>query len=233
VYDVDRATLSRLTFDPGFEGNPVWTADGTRIVYASEQGPGLQLFWKRWDDPREETAFVAGSYARVPHAATVDGRYLTFTENHPKTRRDIWILPMDGGAPEALLASPFEENSPAISRDGKLLAYHSNESGRDEIYVRSFSGSARRIQISDTGGAMPRWAEGGELFYRRGATLSSVRIQEGPAGPEAGPIRTVLEGDYVSYDVTPDGKKFLMIQGSPPRPMQLIFVQGWEVSPKR
>ena len=171
IYDLARGTFSRITYSPDYEGNAVWTPDGTRITFASERGPGVQMFWKRWDDPRGRPGALAqangpdeplapGIYARIPQAWTTDGKYLAFTENHPDTRRDIWILPIAAGArPYPLVTTPFEDSQPVFSADGKWLAYQSNESGDDEVYARSFqqpsgrSASPRPVGSGRDGGA--------------------------------------------------------------------------------
>jgi serine/threonine-protein kinase len=230
VYEPARGTLSRVTYRPEFEGNPVWTTDGTRIVFASDRGPGLQLFWKRWDDPRKDEPLAPGSYARVPHSWSPDGSFLAFTENHPETRRDIWILPAGAGAkPYPFLVSPFEDNQPSFSPDGKWLAYHSNESGLDEVYVRPFPGPGPRLQISSGGGSSPKWSKRGELFFRQGSVVAMVAITAGPDGLRAGPEKRLFEGDYLGeYDVSPDGQRLLMVRREAAQDRtHLIFAQDW------
>ena len=225
IYDLARGTFSRITYSSDYEGNAVWTPDGTRIAFASERGPGVQMFWKRWDDPRGAPGALAqangpdeplapGIYARIPHAWTMDGKYLAFTENHPDTRRDIWILPVaPAGKPYPIVTTPFEDSQPVFSPDGKWLAYQSNESGDDEVYARAFQQPAGRMRISTSGGIVPRWGRNGELFYWHGDTMMSVPVTTAGNTLRVGAARTLFQIEHGStYDVTPDGERFLMLR---------------------
>jgi dipeptidyl aminopeptidase/acylaminoacyl peptidase len=247
VYDLLRGTFTRITYSPQFEGNPVWTPDGTRIAFASERGPGVQMFWKRWDDPRgapgalaqssgQDEALAPGEYSRIPHSWSADGRYLAFTENHPDTRRDIWILPMAHGAkPRAVVSTPFEDNQPMFSPDGKWIAYQSNESGEDEVYARPLERSAGRMQISAGGGTAPRWSANGELFYWQHGRMVAVTTTSDGNSLNAGPPRPLFEVSEVpSYDVTSDGQRFLMLRPDYSRsPRQLVLVHQWTAEMRR
>ncbi len=230
VYDLTRGTFSRVTNGPEFEGNPVWSADGARIVFASDRGPALQLFQKPWDDSRQEEAMAPGEFARVPHSWSPDGRFLAFTENHPETGRDIWIVPAARDAqPYRFLVSSSDDNQPVFSPDGKWLAYHSDESGtRDEVYVRPVAGAGGRIQISTAGGSTPRWSANGELFYRQSdRKMIAVRFKAGSDPLEVVTTTPLFEGNYLaSYDVASDGQRFLMIRAEPSEyPGHLVLVQ--------
>jgi serine/threonine-protein kinase len=247
VYDLTRQALKRITFTPLFEGNPVWAPDGTRIVYASERGPAVQMFWKRWDDPRgapgalaqrpaEDEALAPGEHARIPQAWSPDGRLLAFTENHPDSRRDIWLMPA-GRAVESfpLVVSPFEENHPTFSPDGQWLAYMSNESGGDEIYARRIEGDSARIQISPAGGAAPRWAANGDLFYWSGGKMFVVPVRSTPSTLQIGGHQELFALSALPfYDVTADGQQLLMLQpGGGAYPKDLVLVDNWAGVPSR
>ena len=169
---------------------------------------------------------------------------LAFHETNPKTGRDIWILTTEGERKvRPLLATPFEESGPVLSPDNRWLAYVSNESGRQEIYVRPVSGSGEKWQVSTEGGTEPVWAHSGrELFYRNAAKMMAVDIAAGPAftagKPELlfeGQFRAVTGGTRAEYDVTSDDQKFLMIQesGAQSAPRQLEVVQEWFSELKR
>jgi serine/threonine-protein kinase len=144
-----------------------------------------------------------------------------------------------------LLQTTFRERSPALSPDGRWMAYESNESGRDEIYVRPFPDVDRgRWQLSSGGGIQPVWSrDGRELFYRSGAALMAVPVQTG-ASFAAGNARLLFEGRYLAvggrnYDVSPDGKRFLMIKPVPASGAQdgpaarFIIVDNWTEELKR
>jgi Tol biopolymer transport system component len=176
VYDWTRDTLSRLTFDPADDVLPAWTPDGRRVVFASARGDKatLNLYWQRADGTGEVQRLTESKNNQSPTSWHPSGKYLAFHEANPQTSRDVMILPMEGdeasgwkpGKPTAFLSSPFNEAWPAFSPDGRWLAYSSNESGRDEVYVRPFPGPGGKWQISASGGTLPAWSRARhELFY--------------------------------------------------------------------
>jgi hypothetical protein len=112
-----------------------------------------------------------------------------------------------------LLATRFSETSPTLSPDGRWLAYVSNESGRYEVYVQSYPGPGARLQVSTDGGRAPLWsADGRQLFYRYADQMMAVPVAAGPSF-SAGKPRLLFEGRYAGgYDVSPDGRRFLMIR---------------------
>ena len=239
VYDLTRNSLKRITFAPVFEGTPVWTRDGTRIVYASDRGAAVQMFWKRWDDPRgapgalaqqppEDEALAPGEYARIPHAWSPDGRLLAFTENHPESRRDIWLMPA-GGRSFPLVVSPFEDNHPTFSPDGQWLAYVSNESGGDEIYARRIEGNSAPIQISRAGGSVPRWAANGDLFYWSAGKMFVLPVRPTLNTLAIGrPKELFAVSALPFYDVTADGQHLVMLQpAGEAYPRELVLVDNW------
>jgi serine/threonine-protein kinase len=153
------------------------------------------------------------------------------------------MVPLEGERkPSVVLQTPFEEAGPRISPDGRWLAYVSNESGRDEIYVRAFPGPAGKWQISTEGGREPLWARNGrELFYRSGDKMMAVDITTQPSF-QAGTPRLLFEGKYdelrnvTNFDVTPDGQRFLMIKPSEQQAQaatQIHVVLNWFEELKR
>ena len=144
---------------------------------------------------------------------------LVYVERHPNTGRDIWILPTSGDrTPYSFLTTEFDESSPRSSPNGSIIAYVSNESGRNEVYLRPLRGPLPVQRVSGAGGTEPVWAPSGrELFYRNGDELMSVAID--PATSRAAAATTMFRGsfvpgtvDYSNYDVTPDGLRFVMVR---------------------
>jgi Tol biopolymer transport system component len=233
IYDLERGTLSRLTSE-GSSQVPIWTPDGSRIVYRATRAGTRNLFWKPVDGGGPEERLTTGEYVHTPHSWSPDGKLLAYEEEHPETGDDIWLLPIEGDrSPRPFLKTRFHEWFPRFSPDGRWLAYVSNESGRDEVYVQPFPGPGRRWQISTEGGTAPVWARSGrELFYRNGRQLMSVEVATQPGFSATHP-RSLFEGQYrifrTDYDVSPDGQRFLMLEPlEPPQPAtQINVVLNW------
>jgi len=240
VYNLVRSTLGRLTFD-SISFRPVWTPDGRRVAFARlRQGyTKLDVWWTAADRSDSAERLVDSDPQQIPATFTPDGRALVYEQGspaRPETGLDIWVLPLVGErTPRPYLRSPFDEVGPAVSPDGRWLAYSSDESGQSEVYVRAFPVPGARIQISSGGGRAPRWSpDGRELFYRDDDSLVAVGVSLAPTlrvGSRRAlfAIEPYLVGGPRSgggYDVHPDGRRFLMIrQGSATR--DLIVVLNW------
>ena len=168
-----------------------------------------------------EERLLESALPHTAHSWSPDGKLLAFSEVHPSTNGDIWMLPLEGeGKPEPFLQTPSSETGPVFSPDGQWLAYRSNESGRQEIYVQPFPETGAKWQISTEGGEEAVWAPSGkELFYRSGDRMMAVEITTEPTFTNGTP-QLLFDGEYLRYgpravyDVTPDGQRFLMIKES-------------------
>jgi len=168
VYDWARDTLSRLTFDKADDVRPSWTPDGRRIIFASKRGDkGVQdLYWQRADGTGEVQKLTDGPNVKYGGSMHPSGKWLAYTEQRAGTAADVMILPLQGdeatgwkpGTPTAFLSAPYLEGSPQFSPDGRWIAYISNESGRNEIYVRPFPGPGGKWQISNGSADDPTWS---------------------------------------------------------------------------
>jgi Tol biopolymer transport system component len=172
---------------------------------------------------------------QFPYTWSPNGQDLVFVEQAAGagTTLNIRRLPMVADSrPEALVEGPFESSNPAISPDGQWLAYRSNESGQNEVYVERFPELGNRVQISTDGGQAPLWSsDGRELFYRDGDAMMTVAIDTGPP-LSAGLPERLFEGPYLNdlsrnYDVTRDGTRFLMIKGSAAPQLSIHVVLNW------
>ena len=240
VYEWERDTLTRLTFASESNIFPVWTPDGRRITYASqEKGGNYNVWWIRSDGAGNAERLTESKNAQYPRSWRSDGKVLAFTQVNPGTGYDIMTLPIEGdeksgwkaGEAKPFLNSAFLEQSPAFSPDGRWLAYMSNESGSNEVYVQPFPGPGGKWQISTGGGVLPRWSRNGkELFYR---TLDN-RIMvanyyasgdsfhaEKPQLWSPSRFTGVAAGNY-SFDVHPDGKRFAVVKD--PNTLQPVAV---------
>ena len=247
IWDLTRETLTRLTFDPAQDIYPVWTPDGQRVAFSSARAGSFNLFWTAADGTGAVERLTEAPNNQFARAFSPDGTRLVFHEAHPDTARDLRVLLLDGERrSEPLLANEFDEQNPELSPDGRWLAYQSDASGQEEIYVRPFpTVDEGRWQISTRGGTRPLWApDGRELFYLApGGDVMAVPIQTEPT-LTAGNGAVLVEGPAVVptapgrlYDMAPDGQRFLMIKegvatesGTPP---QIILVQNWFEELKR
>ena len=154
TYDAARDALTRLTFDPGVDRNPVWTPDGRRLVYGSSRSGGAQnLYWQRADGSGDATRLTTSPNTQSPGSWHPSGRVLAFQETRPQTGSDLLILPVEGdeasgwkpGTPTVFLSGPFTEQQPRFSPDGRWLAYESNESGTLRDLRPAVSGTGGQV----------------------------------------------------------------------------------------
>jgi serine/threonine-protein kinase len=197
VYEWERNTLSRLTFDPGTDWMPVWTPDGQRIVFASNRGDKttFNLYWQRADGAGEIRRLLESTHDQIPGSWHPTGRFLAFVDSAARaTGRpfSIMILPMEEdqasgwkpGKPTEFVTAPSPAGAfqPAFSPDGRWIAYASNESGQNEVYVRPFPGPGGKWQISTDGGRNPVWSRTRhELFYVQEGTSVLTSSTGSPA----------------------------------------------------
>lgn len=249
IWDFARETLTRLTFDPGQDRFPLWSPDGRRIAFSSQRDKSRgNPFWQAADGTGTAERLAESDRQVFPTSFSPDGtRILVFGDapGNPDDDDVSVVNPQGEARATPLLHTMFREQSAEVSPDGRWLAYTSNESGRDEVYVRPFPDVEKgRWQVSTGGGAWATWARNGrELFFRNGAALMAVPVQT-DQGFAAGNPKVVFEGQYATpqggrpYDVSPDGRRFLMIKegaatGDAAPQAQIILVQHWLEELKR
>jgi eukaryotic-like serine/threonine-protein kinase len=238
VYYLRRGTRDRITF--GAQNSfPVWTSDGNKVTFTSNKAGGrTNLFWKTADSNSSEEQLATSENPQVPGSWSPDGETLAFTENDPATGLDIWTVSLkNGGKPRRFLGTPFREGNPAFSLDGRWIAYQSNQTGQDEVYVEPFPGPGRKELVSPEGGTEPVWSrDGRELFYRSGDKMMVVATTFKPtfqaAKPEVLFERPYFRNSPRNYDVTSDGR-FLMIKESEVEATQISLVLSWFEDLKR
>ena len=244
IYDLARDIPTRFTFDSARDNFPVWSPDGERVVFASARGGGIMnLFWKAADGTGEAERLTTSVVNQYSSSWSSDGTALVIAEFHPQTRLEVAVLAMDDErASETLIATEFQDAFPEISRDGRWLAYHSDESGQREIYVRPFPNvDTGKWQVSRGGGRRPVWApDGRELFYRRDQDLAMmvVPIETEPTFGHGNPevlfeaADFPIQGGPRRFDIAPDGQRFLMIKeggttSEDTAPPQINVVLNW------
>ncbi len=219
ILDVDSGKFNRLTFE-GNNSLPAWSPDGKRLAFASDRDGQWNLFSVSADGSGAAEPLQKSENPQMPGSWSADGRFLAFTEFAPKTGPDIWVLTLDGErVARPFLQTRYAEWGGEFSPDGRWLAYTSDETGPDQVYVQAFPGPGERFQISTAEGREPVWRHDGlELFFRYWKGLMSVTmLSEGEFRPD--PPRLAVSGDYEAgempmfpnYDVSPDGKRFVMI----------------------
>jgi eukaryotic-like serine/threonine-protein kinase len=216
VLDIAQRSLSRLTTD-GRSGWPVWMPDGRKLVYAST----VDLWWTDADGGGTPAALLAAAGSRYPGSVTPDGRSVVFYEEGSGFD-GLRVLTFDSApAARTILPAAFGEGAPALSPDGRYLAYQSRESGRSEIYVKPYPALGARVQVSVQGGASPAWSrDGRELYFTTGDTMLAASVAAAPAFAVTGrrvlfEARGMMPGGPSGrgYDVAPDGSLFVMVQG--------------------
>jgi dipeptidyl aminopeptidase/acylaminoacyl peptidase len=255
TYDFARATLSRLTTDPAPDTRPLWTPDGQRIIFTSTRASYPELFWRPADGTGSDERLLARAKDTVDLIATgwsTDGRQLLFTEVYdagvpPSRQCAIGQIAIERPSDVKLLVkSEFCNDRGVVSPDGHSIAYRSNVSGRDEIYVERYPELGSRQQISTGGGRVPLWSrDGRELFF---SSLDSRQMLAVPAQSGttlvAGRPQVLFVGamfptqsEARPYDIAPDGR-FLIIrsgqaEGDGGAAANLIVVQNWTEELKR
>ena len=224
IWDPAHESLARLTVDPELDGSPVWTPDGKRVIFYSDRSGHQELYVRQADGGGGLQQLTKGLPPLAPSSITPDGKQLVAMD-YSRAAGDVTLVHLDNPARTApLIQTPFEEGNAEISPDGRWLAYQSNELGESEVYVRPFPNvEAGRWQVSSGAGQHPLWARTGrELFYidARRPALMSVAVQTGSSFSSASPVKMFDAAPYLtygagrSYDVSPDGRKFLMIKNA-------------------
>ena len=219
LYHVARDTMVRFTF--GYENWPVWTPDGKKIIYGSNRtGTQWDLFSKGVDGTSAEQTLFSRQLSQEPRAVSPNGDILVFEQTDPDAGSTLWQIPLrENAEARPLFEKGSGEMMPSFSPNGHWIAYVSPESGRNEVYVRSFTGPEGKWQISNGGGVEPIWsAAGNELFYRAGDKMLAVDVEQSPSF-SFGKSHELFTGPYTfgttagqNYDVSRDGRRFLMVK---------------------
>jgi Tol biopolymer transport system component len=221
TFDPDQKRLQRFTFDAKQENSsPIWSPDGMRIAFASVRGNKWGLYVKRADGAGDEELVTESGDQKVPMSWSPDGKLLVYAQLGKGS--DLWAVPLDGDKrPFVLLDSPYDETQAQVSPDGKWLAYESNETGVNEVYIKQFPEGPAKRQVSTGGGGWPRWRGDGKELYFVSTSLVAVEIDTSGATPRPGIPRPLFSGQgnpnlgghfgiYHRFAVSPDGQRFLI-----------------------
>ncbi len=248
VYEMARGVRTRLTSSTSYDDYPMWSPDASRILFCRYTKEGSSdLYIMRTDRiGSEETLWVSGP-TKAPTDWSYDGKFVAVAQYAGQTNQgEIWILPMTGDRkPYPFLQTPFDESEPHFSPNGKWVAYVSNETGEDEVYVRPFPGPGHAWKVSKAGGELPRWKKQsgsfstlnlvGELFYitpDNKLTLAELRSKGSEIEVHDRPL-FALPAFTQEYDVFPDGKRFLFnVFIEPHESPPITLVVNWDAALK-
>ncbi len=194
LLDLVRGGMTRLTFDPALDIGPIWSPDGLRIAFQSNRTGVYDLYVKPSNGSAAETRLLDSPGGRGPAQWSADGRWLLYSENHPRTRSDLWALDMHSPdpMPRVVVNTPAAEAQAQLSPDGRWLAYSTDESGRFEVVVQPFPATDGKWPVSTNGGGAPRWRADGKELYFLAPDSAMMAVPVTTAGPtfEAGaPVR--------------------------------------------
>jgi Tol biopolymer transport system component len=248
VYDLARGVHARMSFSALTAYAPVWSPDGTQLAYAHSvsQAGGDHMYVLNPDGAGKEQALeqpLIESIANYPSSWSPEGRLLLFDHQDKSGKISIWVLPLAGDRkPYPFAETQFNAQAGKFSPDGHRVAYVSNDSGKDEVYVAPFPGPGGRVQVSSGGGSQPRWRrDGRELFY----LSPDLKMMAAELTATAGDFRVVRVRTLFAvsplggvpgylYDVTPDGQKFIVAQDfEHTSTVPLTIVTNWPAELKK
>jgi serine/threonine protein kinase/Tol biopolymer transport system component len=244
LYDSALTRKSRFTFDPAFDNNPVWSPDGRSLVFNSDRKARLKfdLYLKDASGARdEEPLFESDEYKRAT-SWSADGRFIAYISSEGRNGKgDIWVLPLAGERkPFPFIQTPqIDEERARFSPDGRFVAYDSDESGKRQVYVTPFPGPGGKQQVSTDGGEDPVWrGDGRELFFLSEGKMMATEVKANGSGVDIGNARLLFDaltgfGPTTHYDVTRDGKRFIVAEIGEGGSAPMNLVVNWTAELKQ
>jgi serine/threonine protein kinase len=260
IFDLARTTRTRMTFSSSVTpyanlGGATWTPDSKTIFYTAVSQGVFRIYGKAADGSSSERLILdSGDASAYPSSVSPDGRYLVYMKRlnpnqtgNDQTGNHIWALPLSAegkpadGKPFPIVQDAFDEKAPIVSPDGTWLAYQSNESGRAEIYITAFPAGGAKWQVSSNGGTMPKWRRDGKELFFADPQDNIVAVDVNTSGnavklgaPHALFQAVGIQRDFGPFDVTADGKKFLINSGNLKEGTEPVtLVQNWPAELKK
>ena len=245
VMDILRGGAARFTFDAALDRRPLWSPDGTQMLFQSNRKGAYDLYAKPSSGTGAEQLLIESPGQKIPYGWSADGHFLLYGWDNPKTDRDLWALPMQGDRkPVVVVNSAFYEGTGQFSPDGRWVAYISNESGRFEIFVVPFPAGGGKWQISTGGGVSPRWRhDGKELFFiGPDGQMMAATVSASGRSFEAAPPLSLFQSRIVGggtsnvkhqYAVSVDGRFLINVPASDSTTAPITLLQNWSPEPKK
>jgi eukaryotic-like serine/threonine-protein kinase len=245
LIEVARGVIRKFTNETKNQLFPVWSPDGSRIVFSTYRGRTWDIYQMPANGSGKAEILLESFDSRVPRFAndwSHDERFILYTQVDTKTSRDLWVLPMSGSErkPFTLVNTSFEEQNGQFSPDVRWIAYQSNESGRFEVYIQPFPGPGAKVRVSTNGGMQPRWhPDGNELFYiaADGMLMAAPIHIAGQTVSVGAPVSLfpsrIPRGGYmdimrIQYAISRDGRRFLVNTEAETRaPSPITIVTNW------
>ena len=240
LYEIGRGVNTRFTFDPAVDWYPIWSPDGSKVVFSSNRKGRYDLYDKISTGAANEQAIVESAEDKSPTDWSPDGKFVLFQSSNLRTKSDVWVVPMtDDRKPFPFLQTEYSESNARFSPDMKWIAYQSDEAGPNQIYVRPFPGPGAKWQVSTSGGTRPSWNRNGkEIFYLNGGKIMSAQVNGSGSTFETGKVKLHFDpssiGGTAVRDISGDGQNILVeIPRSKQSATPLTLILNWDAELKK
>ncbi|MGH9410121.1 MAG: protein kinase domain-containing protein, partial [Vicinamibacterales bacterium] len=237
LVDLNRGSASPLTSRPGQNDWPVWSPDGTKIVFTGEADGAVQFFIKTVGDATpEQPFFQSPALFKSPTAWSPDGRWILVSELDPVTEENVWLLPVSPPRDlKPLVMGPTRDNAGSVSPDGRWFTYVSDITGRFQLYTQSFPTPGHRLQISDKGAITAWWTKDGrQLIFQGDDTRTLWRVDVSTRGDTLHPgtptLLATLPPNIIWLDASPDRQHFLALAPERSSTGSMTIVQNWRAA---
>ncbi|MDE3217057.1 MAG: PD40 domain-containing protein, partial [Gemmatimonadota bacterium] len=238
IYDIASATLTRLTGGSAQNDRPEWTPDSRRVLYRTDRGARTAIWWQPADLSAPAAPLLADDHHYYEAVVTPDGRDIAYqVDDAGADQADVMYRALQGDTTShPIAASRFIEAQARVSPDGNWVAYVTDASGTSQVVVQPFPGPGGVVQVSVGGGTEPVWSrDGHRLFYRDGRYVVAATVSTTGAFAVTGRTNVVPDtyvfatAPHANYDVSPDGKRLLMIRGTATPEYEVVYGFGTEL----